>query len=193
AGVSPAGAGRRSSAAVRIVAEVARLRRTTKVLIGLLALAVTGFGWSQWTALRDARELAGLQARADSLNQEAQRLLSRFQSELQSVKDALRESHAEVARLRGELAAASSGGDVHSVARLRARLRPRGEQPAARRPRCDHGVSAWGGPADGTARPECCGGGPHAHRGHGEQGAAERRAGGRLRCAGLVGEPDLRS
>src|SRR5439155_174961 len=122
AGVSPAGAGRRSSAAVRIVAEVARLRRTTKVLIGLLALAVTGFGWSQWTALRDARELAGLQARADSLNQEAQRLLSRFQSELQSVKDALRESHAEVARLRGELAAASSGGDVHSVARLRAQL-----------------------------------------------------------------------
>jgi len=120
--VSPAGAERRSSAAVRIVAEVARLRRTTKVLIGLLALVVTGFGWSQWTAARDARELAGLQARADSLNQEAQRLLSRFQSELQSVKDALRESHAEVARLRGELAAASSGGDVHSVARLRAQL-----------------------------------------------------------------------
>ena len=120
--VPPADAGRRSSAAVRIVAEVARLRRTTKVLIGLLALVVTGFGWSQWTAARDARELAGLQARADSLNQEAQRLLSRFQSELQSVKDALRESHAEVARLRGELAAASSGGDVHSVARLRAQL-----------------------------------------------------------------------
>jgi len=120
----PSGAdpGRRPSAAVRIVAEVARLRRTTKALIGLLLLSLGGFGWSQWRAARDTRELAGLQTRADSLSREAQRLLTRFQSELQSVRDALRQSQAEVARLRGELAAAGSGDDAHSVTRLRAEL-----------------------------------------------------------------------
>ena len=120
----PSGAdpGRRPSAAVRIVAEVARLRRTTKALIGLLLLSLGGFGWSQWRAARYTRELAGLQTRADSLSREAQRLLTRFQSELQSVRDALRQSQAEVARLRGELAAAGSGDDAHSVTRLRAEL-----------------------------------------------------------------------
>ena len=119
---SGTGPERRPSSAVRIVAEVARLRRTTKALIGLLLLSLAGFGWSQWKAARDTRELAGLQTRADSLNREAQRLLIRFQSELQSVRDALRQSQTEAARLRGELAAASSGGDAHSVTRLRAEL-----------------------------------------------------------------------
>jgi len=56
------------------------------------------------------------------LNREARRLLSRFQSELESVRDALRESQAEVARLRGELATAGSGSGAPSVARLRAQL-----------------------------------------------------------------------
>src|SRR2546426_4007430 len=41
------------------------------------------------------------QARADSLNREAQRLLSRFQTELQSLRDALRQSQVEVSRLKG--------------------------------------------------------------------------------------------
>ena len=113
---------RRASAALRVVAELAHLRRTTKLLIGLLGLALVGFGWSQWAAARDARDLVALQARADSLNREARRLLSRFQSELESVRDALRESQAEVARLRGELATAGSGSGAPSVARLRAQL-----------------------------------------------------------------------
>jgi len=56
------------------------------------------------------------------LNREARRLLSQFQSELESVRDALRESQAEVARLRGELATAGSGSGAPSVARLRAQL-----------------------------------------------------------------------
>lgn len=113
---------RRASAALRVVAELTHLRRTTKVLIGLLGLALAGFGWSQWEAARDARDLVALRARADSLNREARRLLSRFQSELESVRDALRESQAEVARLRGELATAGSGSGAPSVARLRAQL-----------------------------------------------------------------------
>ena len=112
----------RASAALRLVAELAHLRRTTKLLIGLLGLALAGFGWSQWAAARDARELIALQARADSLNREARRLLSRFQSELESVREALRESQAEVARLRSELATAGAGGGAPTVARLRAQL-----------------------------------------------------------------------
>jgi S1-C subfamily serine protease len=117
---------RRSSTAVRIAAEVARqtrqLRRTTKVLIGLLVVVLAAFGWLQWTARRDARELARLQARADSLNGAAQQLLMRFQTELASVRDALRQSQAEVSRLRSELAAAGSSGDARAVSRLRGEL-----------------------------------------------------------------------
>ncbi|HEX9283414.1 MAG TPA: trypsin-like peptidase domain-containing protein [Gemmatimonadales bacterium] len=124
--VSDAAPVRRSSTAVRIAAEVARqtrqLRRTTKILIALLALAIAGFGWVQWAAARDARELLRLQARADSLSRTAQQLLTRFQTELVSVRDALRQSQAEVARLRRELAAAGSRGDAGAVSRLGAQL-----------------------------------------------------------------------
>ena len=122
----PAVAVRRTSTALRIAAEVARqtrqLRLTTKVLIGLLAAVLAAFGWLQWTARRDARELARLQARADSLGLAAQQLLTRFQTELASVRDALRQSQAAVARLRTDLAAAGSSGDARAVSRLRAEL-----------------------------------------------------------------------
>src|SRR2546430_9454126 len=92
---------RRTSTAVRIAAEVARqtlhLRRTTKVLIVLLVTALGAFAWVQRNSAREATELASLQ-------------------------ETLRQSQAEVARLRGELAAASSTQDPGTVSRLRARL-----------------------------------------------------------------------
>jgi S1-C subfamily serine protease len=119
---------RRSSTAVRIAAEVARqtrqLRRTTKVLIGLLVIVLGAFAWMQWTAGRDARELARLQVRADSLSVTARLLLARFQTELASVREALRQSQQQVARLRGELVAAGAGGggDARAMSRLRAQL-----------------------------------------------------------------------
>jgi S1-C subfamily serine protease len=115
---------RRSSTAVRIAVEVARqtaqLRRTTKVLIGVLVVALGAFGWLQWEARQRARELIQLQARADSLMRSAQQLSARFQSELQGVRTALAESQAETSRLRHELA--GSGGDASSMARLRTQL-----------------------------------------------------------------------
>jgi S1-C subfamily serine protease len=113
---------RRSSTAVRIAAEVAHLRRTTKILIGLLARALAAFGWVQWQSARGAREVQRLQLRADSLAGEAPRMLVRFQTELASVRDALRLSQADVARLSRELAAVGSSGDARLVARLRAEL-----------------------------------------------------------------------
>lgn len=113
---------RRSSTAIRIAAEVAHLRRTTKALIGLLAAALAGFGWVQWQAARDARQVHRLQLRADSLTGEAQRMLARFQTELTSLREALRQSQADVARLSRELAAVGSGADARLVARLRAEL-----------------------------------------------------------------------
>jgi len=92
---------RRTSTAVRIAAEVARqtlhLRRTTKVLIVLLVAALAAFAWVQRNSAREATELA-------------------------SVQEALQRSQAEVARLRGELAAASPTQDPETVSRLRARL-----------------------------------------------------------------------
>jgi S1-C subfamily serine protease len=113
---------RRSSTALRIALEVAHLRRTTTLLIGLLVVVLGAFGWVRWQAARDAREVARLRLRADSLADEAQRLLGRFQTELASVRDALRQSRAEVARLSRELADLGPAGDARAVARLRAEL-----------------------------------------------------------------------
>jgi S1-C subfamily serine protease len=111
---------RRSSTAVRFAMEVAKLRRTTKVLFGLLIVTAGAFGWLQWEARQRARELSQLQTRADSLARAAQQLSARFQSELQGVRDALAGSQAETARLRRELA--GSGGDASSMTRLRSQL-----------------------------------------------------------------------
>jgi Trypsin-like peptidase domain/FHA domain len=114
----------RQSTGMRIAAEVSRqtaqLRRTTKVLVVLLLLVVTGFTWMQWDAGRRARELARLQARADSLMVEARDMSARYRTELQGIRDALGASQLETARLRRELAAA--GDDANSVSRLRAQL-----------------------------------------------------------------------
>ena len=101
----------RSSTAVRIAAEVAKLRRTTKALIALLVAALAAFGWVQWQDARNARDAR------DALG-----LLERFQSELESVRAALRQSQAEVALLSRELAAVRARGDAPAVARLRAEL-----------------------------------------------------------------------
>jgi S1-C subfamily serine protease len=120
---------RRSSTAVRFAVEVARLRRTTKVLIALLLVTATAFGWLQWQAARRAAELARLQVRADSLMRATQQVSSRFQTELQGVRDALTQSQAETARLRHELA--GSSGDASSVARLRRELEAAEERQRA--------------------------------------------------------------
>jgi S1-C subfamily serine protease len=114
----------RQSTGIRIAAEVARqtaqLRRTTKVLIGVLLVVGTGFTWMQLDGRRRANELLQLQLRADSLMREARAMSSHFQSELQGVRDALKASQDETARLRRDLAA--SGGDASSVSRLRSEL-----------------------------------------------------------------------
>ena len=121
---SPRPTAPRPSTGVRIRAEVARqtaqLRRTTKVLIVLLLIVGTGFTWMQWDGRRRANELRQLQLRADSLMRESRALNSRFQSELQGVRDALKASQDETTLLRRELGA--SGGDASSVARLRTEL-----------------------------------------------------------------------
>src|SRR4029077_4714301 len=64
--------------------------------------------------------LQQLQVRADSLMRESRALTTEFQSQLQGVRDALKASQDEAARLRRELGA--SGGDATSVARLRTEL-----------------------------------------------------------------------
>jgi S1-C subfamily serine protease len=114
----------RQSTGIRIAVEVARqtahLRRTTKVLILLLLVVGTGFTWMQWDGHRRANELLQLQVRADSLMRESRNLTTRFQSELQGMRDAVKSSQDETTRLRRELDA--SGGDASTVARLRTAL-----------------------------------------------------------------------
>src|SRR5439155_1323503 len=86
------------------------------------SFVVRDLGSTNGTFVNGAREVARLQARADSLEAEGQRLLTRLQTELASVRDALRQSQTEVGRLRAELATAGSGRDAGAVARLRAAL-----------------------------------------------------------------------
>lgn len=116
----------RSATDARIAAVVAHqtrgLRRATKLLIALLIATGGAFAWIQWHGSQDARELASLQARADSLSRAARDLATRFHTELESVREALRASEAETQRLRRELAAASPAGDPAAVAQLRAAL-----------------------------------------------------------------------
>jgi S1-C subfamily serine protease len=71
-----------------------------------LLVVGTGFTWMQLDSRRRARE--------------SDNITSHFQTELQGVRDALKASQDQTARLRRELEAA--GGDVASVTRLRAAL-----------------------------------------------------------------------
>jgi hypothetical protein len=130
-----------SSTGVRIAAEVERqtqgLRRTTTTLLALLVVSVGAFGWMQWKNARHAGEIAALQARADSLSRAAQQLLASVQTEMQSMRTALRASQAETGRLRSALAALGTSGDPATVALLRsqldsAELRQRGLADASR-------------------------------------------------------------
>lgn len=124
---APAGADRapqRASTGVRVALEVARqtrsLRRTTTILVGALLLTATGFATLRWWDARQReRELAQLQARADSLSRASQALLARLQSEVAVLHDALASATGEAARLRRELASAP---DAATVARLRTAL-----------------------------------------------------------------------
>jgi len=117
---------RRTSTAVRIAQEVARqtqqLRKTTKVLFGILLVAFGAFVWIQIRTARSQREVTALQHRADSLTIEVSRVIGQFQNQIQSVRDALRESQGEVARLRGALNTAGATGNATEIARLRAQL-----------------------------------------------------------------------
>jgi len=116
----------RSSTAVRIAQEVARqtrqLRNTTKVLFAIMLVAFVAFAWIQIRTAQSQREVAQLQHRADSLTIEVARVIGQFQNQIQSVRDALRESQGEVARLRGALNTAGTTGNAAEIARLRTQL-----------------------------------------------------------------------
>ncbi|MGH7539213.1 MAG: trypsin-like peptidase domain-containing protein [Gemmatimonadales bacterium] len=115
----------RSSTAVRIAVEVARqtreLRRTTKILLGVLVLAIGLFGASTWKQAHDRRaEIARIKAWADSVADLAQRTARSFQTEVEGLRNANRHSLAEIERLRQALTGA--GSDAGAVARLRTEL-----------------------------------------------------------------------
>jgi S1-C subfamily serine protease len=123
----PAAAARpaRSSTAVRIAVEVARqtreLRRTTKILLGTLVVAMALFVGVSWKQSHDRRvELDRIRAWADSVADQAQRTARQFQSEVEGLREANQHSVAEIERLRQELV--SAGSDPGTVSRLRSQL-----------------------------------------------------------------------
>jgi len=112
----------RSSTAVRIAQEVARQTRQLRNTIAIMLVAFAAFAWIQIRTARSQHEVAQLQHRADSLTIEVARVIGQFQNQIQSVRDALRESQGEVARLRGALNTAGTTGNAAEIARLRAQL-----------------------------------------------------------------------
>jgi S1-C subfamily serine protease len=120
----PPSSPRRSSTTTRIRLEVAKQTRglRAKFLIAFLCVTAAALGWIKVTEARAGREVAQLQHRADSLNAETTRLLSQFQDQIQSVRQAFQQSQAEVSRLRGQLSAAGSSGGSADLTRLRGEL-----------------------------------------------------------------------
>lgn len=111
----------RSSTAVRIKAEVAQLRLTTKILLVTLLLVIAFGGFVLSKGARDRRvEIARIRAWADSVADQAQRTAHQFQSEVEGLRVANQQSLAEIQRLRQALAGA--GSDAGAVARLRGAL-----------------------------------------------------------------------
>ncbi len=115
----------RSSTAVRIAVEVARqtreLRRTTKILLGALVVAMALFVVVTWKQSHDRRvELGRIRAWADSVADQAQRTARQFQSEVEGLREANQQSVVEIERLRQELAGA--GSDAGTVSRLRTQI-----------------------------------------------------------------------
>jgi len=122
AGPKRPGAGR-SSTAIRAAIEVAtqQWRRTTKVLFGVLLLVIVLAGFVLWKGAHDRRtEIARMRAWADSVASQAQRTAQQFQTEVQGLRDANRQSAAEIGRLRQELV--NAGSDAGAVARLRSQI-----------------------------------------------------------------------
>jgi S1-C subfamily serine protease len=111
---------RRSSTRVRQAFALARGRRTTRFLLALLLLTITGAGFVLFQGSLARRELAALRLRADSLARQAADLTAQFEGRLASLQQALAESQAESARLRRELGGPAR--DDATVARLRAEL-----------------------------------------------------------------------
>ncbi len=128
----------RSSTAIRAAIETAtqHWRRTTKVLFGVLVLVIVLAGFVLWKGAHDRRtEIARIRAWADSVANQAQRTAQQFQTEVQGLRDANRQSAAEIGRLRQELA--NAGTDAGAVARLRAQI-----QNAQQRQRLIAGANA---------------------------------------------------
>ena len=119
----PAPGAGRSSTAIRAAIEVAtrQWRRTTKVLFGVLVLVIVLAGFVLWKGAYDRRaEIARMRAWADSVAGQAQRTAQQFQTEVQGLRDANRQSAAEIARLRQDLV--NAGSDAGAVARLRSQI-----------------------------------------------------------------------
>jgi S1-C subfamily serine protease len=113
----------RSSTAIRAAIETAtqHWRRTTKVLFGVLLLVIVLAGFVLWKGAYDRRtEIARIRSWADSVANQAQRTAQQFQTEVQGLRDANRQSATEIGRLRQELA--NAGSDAGAVARLRAQI-----------------------------------------------------------------------
>lgn len=122
AGARRPGVGR-SSTAIRAAIETAtqHWRRTTKVLFGVLLLVILLAGFVLWKGAYDRRtEIARIRAWADSVADQAQRTAQQFQTEVQGLRDANRQSATEIGRLRQELA--NAGSDAGAVARLRSQI-----------------------------------------------------------------------
>lgn len=111
----------------RIRVEVMRQTRSLRSVIGaLLGVLVVATGWLVYDGYTQrqarARDAAAMQALLDSIVQSAEAAVQSLKGQVAGLASALRQSQAEIERLRINLASAQAAGDDAQVAELRRRL-----------------------------------------------------------------------
>lgn len=108
---------------IEVGRQTRRLRAMTVVLFVVL-LAVAGAFFYQTDRQRRQREadIAAVEAHTDSILQAAAAAISALEGEVEGLGEALRQSQADVGRLRSNLAAAQAAGSDDEVVELRRQL-----------------------------------------------------------------------
>jgi len=108
---------------IEVGRQTRRLRAMTVVLFVVLIAVAAAFFYQNHRQRREREvEIAALQARTDSILQAAADAINTLEGEIEGLGAALRQSQADVGRLRSSLAAAQAAGSEEEIAEVRRQL-----------------------------------------------------------------------